>query len=449
MLVSFSVTNWASFRDKTTFSMIASEDEEHLDRIPKLKGYNIDVLPVAAIYGGNASGKSNFCDAFSFMQNLVVKGIDLGNPIYVNPFRLDSKTSEAPSRFEIILFVEHEIYEFSLVVDSEEILEEKLTVNFDGENENVVYSRIDREIEFGEIAVDKNFLSFIFKSTRKNQLFLYKAIDSGCEYFEPVYDWFKEKLHVISPNISSDFSFGSKCFVPNSPEHLMFNELFSKLDVGISKIIDHSRNLTEEEIEAYYTAFFADGDSKVQIRDNFGSSLVRLNGKSDGSDEILLRTPYHKAVNGSEVEFNMFDESDGSKRLINFIPGFINLLKTEADSVFIIDELDRSLHTLLTRKLLEIFLDRCSAESRSQLIFTTHDVLLMDKDLFRLDEMWTVERGNFGQSAISALSDYEQAFDDKDIRKSYLEGRVGGIPHFLLGENFTKMYGNIIDKDKE
>ncbi len=100
---------------------------------------------------------------------------------------------------------------------------------------------------------------------------------------------------------------------------------------------------------------------------------------------------------------------------------------------FVIDELDRSLHTLLSRQLLASYLADCGPDSRSQLLITTHDVLLMDQDLMRRDEMWVAERDADGSSELIAFSDYKEIRNDKDIRKSYLQGRLGGIPKILFG----------------
>lgn len=103
-----------------------------------------------------------------------------------------------------------------------------------------------------------------------------------------------------------------------------------------------------------------------------------------------------------------------------------------------IDEVDRSLHTLLIRRLLEGYLTRCSHNSRSQLLFTTYNVLLMDQNLFRRDEMWIAERNAEGISSLLSFSEYKDVRYDKDIRKSYLQGRLGGIPRILLQSHIEK-----------
>jgi len=141
---------------------------------------------------------------------------------------------------------------------------------------------------------------------------------------------------------------------------------------------------------------------------------------------------YHLNSDGSKTKFNISQESDGTQRVIDMLPAFVELTHTQHKKVYVIDELDRSLHTHLTRSLLDNYLDNCSNETRSQLLFTTHDLLLMDQKLLRRDEIWITDRKNNGSSSLIPLSDYENIRYDKDIQKSYLQGRFGGIPRVLI-----------------
>jgi AAA15 family ATPase/GTPase len=152
------------------------------------------------------------------------------------------------------------------------------------------------------------------------------------------------------------------------------------------------------------------------------------------SGELIAKklVAFHSTLNGSEVQFEIRQESDGSQRVIDLLPAFLEISAKNSHKVYVIDELDRSLHTLLTRRLLEGYLQNCTTESRSQLLLTTHDALLMDQNLLRRDEMWVAERDHIGASHLISFSDYEGVRYDKDIRKSYLDGRFGGIPRILL-----------------
>ena len=101
---------------------------------------------------------------------------------------------------------------------------------------------------------------------------------------------------------------------------------------------------------------------------------------------------FHPKPDGTEAKFEIHQESDGSQRIIDLLPAFFTEHISGVETVYVIDEVDRSLHTLLTRKLLEIYLANCSPKSRAQLLITTHDILLMDQELLRRDEMWVTEK---------------------------------------------------------
>ena len=159
--------------------------------------------------------------------------------------------------------------------------------------------------------------------------------------------------------------------------------------------------------------------------------------RKDGELVAKKLVTFHPKADGTEVKFEMRQESDGSQRVIDLLPAFLDLSNVASKKVYVIDEVDRSLHTLLTRKLLESYLSRCSAETRTQLLFTTHDALIMDQQLLRRDEMWVTERDLAGASNLFSFSEYKDVRYDKDIRKSYLQGRLGGVPRILLGGNLT------------
>ena len=132
-------------------------------------------------------------------------------------------------------------------------------------------------------------------------------------------------------------------------------------------------------------------------------------------------------------------ESAGPICFIKLLPVFFELIRSDSKKVFLIDEINSSLHTLLTRQLIEGYLEYCSSNTRSQLLFTSHDVLLMDQDIFRRDEMWITESNFDGISIIFSLSEYKDIRSDKNIRKTYLEGRLGGIPNPLIASALGRM----------
>ena len=436
MLVSFSLENWMSFRNQVTFSMVASRERQHRERVPKLGKYQTRVLPVAAIYGGNASGKTNFFKALSFAKSLVINGTRPDNLIPVEPFRLDTKAADQPSRFSFELLIDEVIYEFSFAVTRKAVLEEKLVV-ITGNSEKVLYHRRDGDPNFDSSLANDMFLNFAFQGTRDNQLFLTNSVSQKVDNFRPVYDWFQGTLELVAPD--SRFEQFDQFLDEGHPFYSIMNEMLRQLDTGIS-------HMGSEEVPFENIPWPEPMKTSMQEKVKEGMTVRMLNAPINErfvvtrkNGELIAKklATYHTKADGTEAEFDIRQESDGSQRVIDLLPAFLELSSQGSKKVYVIDELDRSLHSLLTRGLLEVYLGKCSTESRTQLLLTTHDVLLMDQQLLRRDEMWVAERDVNGASDLVSFSEYKDVRYDKDIRKSYLQGRLGGIPRILLGGALT------------
>lgn len=436
MIISFSVENWMSFRDSVTLSMVASRERQHRDRLPKLGKYNTRVLPVAAIYGGNASGKTNFFKALNFAKTLVVKGTQPDSHLAVEGFCLDNTSIDKPSRFAFELLIDETIYEFAFSVNRKAILDEKLVV-ITSTSERVLYSRRGNKIDFDKALKKDQFLQFAFKGTRDNQLFLTNAVSQKVNNFRPVYDWFNDTLNLIAPD--SRFGLFELFLDDGHPLYAAMNEMLPQLDTGIAHL--GGENIPFENIplpEPMKMTLQEDVKEGMTVRlmsdKNERFVVTRKNGELFAKKLVT----YHPKSDGTEAIFEIRQESDGTQRVIDLLPAFLELAAPGSKKVFVIDEVDRSLHTVLTRRLLEAYLTSCSADTRSQLLLTTHDVLLMDQQLLRRDEMWVAERKPTGASTLVSFAEYKDVRYDKDIRKSYLQGRLGGIPRILLSSNFAE-----------
>lgn len=432
MIISFYIENWMSFRNRVVFSMVASKERQHGDRVPRLGKYQTRVLPVAAIYGGNASGKTNFFKALNFAKALVVKGTQPDSLIPVEPFRLDAKGVEQPSRFGFELLIDEIIYEFSFAVTRKAVQEEKL-IEITSASEKVLYHRRDGELNFDDSLAKNLFLEFAFKGTRDNQLFLTNSVSQKIDNFRSVYDWFKNKLELVAPD--SRFEPFEQFLDEGHPLYATMNTMLPQLDTGIAHL--GGEEIPFENIplpDALKTKLQEDVKEGMTVRLLTEPINDRFVVTRKGGELIAKKlVTYHPKADGTETKFEVRQESDGSQRIIDLLPAFLELSAHVSKKVYVIDEVDRSLHTLLTRRLLEGYLANCSTESRAQLLFTTHDVLLMDQHILRRDEMWIAERDGAGASNLLSFSEYKDVRYDKDIRKSYLQGRLGGIPRILLG----------------
>ena len=432
MIIRFSVENWMSFRDQATFSMIASRERQHGARVPKLGKYQTRVLPIAAIYGGNASGKTNFFKALHFAKTLVVRGTRLDSLIPVETFLLDDKGANHPSRFAFELLIDETLYDFSFAVTRKEVLEERLVV-ITSTSEKVLYERLDGEINFDASLANDSFLEFAFRGTRDNQLFLTNSVSQKVDHFRPVYDWFEDTLELVAPD--SRFEPFDQLLNEGHPLYSAMNEMLQQLDTGIAHL--DSEEVPVENIpfpDPLKTMLQEEVEEGMTVR---SAEIPFLVTRKDGELIAKKVVSFHPKSDGTEAKFEIFQESDGSQRVINLLPAFLELSAQTSPKVFVIDEIDRSLHTLLIRQLLEAYLACCSTKTRTQLLLTTHDVMLMDQQLLRRDEMWVAERDNSGASSLFSFSEYKDVRYDKDLRKSYLQGRLGGIPLILSGGVLT------------
>lgn len=426
MIVSFSVANWMSFRDRATLSMVASRERQHGERIARPARYPMRILPTAVVYGGNASGKTNLFRALAFARSQIIKGTEPDSRIKVFPFLLDKDGAKRPSQFEFELLINDKIYVYSFAVTRERVLEECL-VEVSSNSERTLYQRRRGEMTFDRsLDDDRAFLKFAFRGTRNNQLFLTNSVSQDIQTFRPVYDWFKSTLQMVAP----DARFGGGLFFDEDNPFIMnLSEMLKSLDTGVShlsteqvsfenvQLPDPVRSEIQEQISEGETAF---------VEDTANNQFMMT--RKDGELVVMKRVAVHSMIDGAEKNFEVSQESDGTQRLINLLPALLDLSGGDSTSVYVIDEVDRSLHTLLTRRLLQDYLATCAASTRTQLLLTTHDVLLMDQRWLRRDEMWVTERDSFGASRLFSFSEYRDVRYDKDIRKSYLQGRLGGIP---------------------
>jgi len=429
MLISFSFQNWMSFRDETEFSMKAGREKQHHERLASIPDYDLKLLPISAVYGGNASGKSNFVVALAFCKRMVC-----GETLPVPTFRLDNECASQPSRFSVTLIADNDkVYEYFFSVTKECVQEEKLVRYGTKPADDVtIYHRVKDEITFDlELSAEEQFRFTIFKEgTHNNQLFLTNTISQKVknEDLQAVYRWFSDSLVVLTPE--------SKVSLWYIYRHL--NEkaslILQKLDTGLVSFV--ATEISSDDLKRQHPSGFLETIRNQLMEENTLELYVgHINTlfllENDELKAIHCKS-IHESMNGEEVDFSLGEESDGTKRVIDLLPAFFQMSVQNSRRVFVIDEIDRSLHTLMILSLVKAYLASCNGNNRAQLVFTTHNVMLMDQDIFRRDEIWVTERQNQGQSKLYSFAEFKEVRSDTQIRKSYLQGRMGGIPHILL-----------------
>lgn len=424
-LLRFSVANFRSFRETATLEMVASAERQHAGRLPKVEKFRMKALPVAAVFGGNASGKSNFVSALWFAQAAVLGSFT--NGLRAAPFRLDAESRDKPSVFAFELLIDEVVYHYSFEILADRVLSERLSVQ-NSTGERLIFSRDKGKLKFGiSPAVKKEDLErmqTIQELVNDNSLFLSLAAQfKAISVVSPVVNWFEQRLCVIRPD--SHLLTAPDYTADGSVLRVDFDRVLQALDLGIDHLDFAAVPRSEIHVSADVERTLKAALSRRQGVIRQGDIIWSLQDGELQARRILI---CRKGCAGEAVRFTLDEESAGLRRLLDLIPALLALTSQQSPVTFVIDEFDRSLHHKLCLYLLRQFLDHCAPESRSQLILTTHDLGLMDQKLLRRDELWLMDRDPAGASTMHSMSDFGEIRYDKDLRKMYLQGCLGGVP---------------------
>jgi len=438
MLLQFAAENYRSISSETVLNLAPAKSRIHTDHvlISDEAGRSVKSLPLAVLYGANASGKSNLIRALSTARQIVISPKRGGSAVPVTPFLLDPATTTKPSRFEFVLKHEGVLYTYGFSATSEEIIEEWLFAVFD-RKEVKVYERVSQD---GAILVEpgrklaptqreRERVSFIAEGLQPNQLFLTEAAERNIELLMPLIWWFRHSLEIISPRAAYQLLL-ARAFEDKSFSSFL-QRFLQAADTGIEGLHVEVADEDGDEILSKQPDSVAKRlRERLERRDTVlirvGGRMLGLRRLEDGSIETLALSFSHRTSDGSLVRFDPEQESDGTNRMMHLAPALLNLEQTQ--SVYVIDELDRSLHPSLCRAFVRAFLQGITERGCSgQLIVTTHDTGLLDLELLRRDEIWFVEKDREGASHLSSLAEFNVRSDLR-IDKGYINGRFGAIP---------------------
>lgn len=438
MLIRFTVENFLSFNQRIDFNMIAADDTHHSHHVVKDDSdESIRLLRTSIIYGANASGKSNLIKAMKFARDFIVDGVEKNKNININNFKLDKTCYTKPSRFEFEFKTDDKQYAYGFLVDKHKIHEEwlfEIGIN----TEIPIYERRGKDFNFHNFNHEfflnlsedtKNGIRYEAINTRENLLFLTNSKEreiKDLKSLEPIYEWFNDVLKIIFPNSKPFLPF----FSPSVQNSL--SKFLASLDLGIKKITTNTIDLDDyNEIPSEFKDEIKKDFPYEEGKENaiFIPALKCIISQAkDETDKLMVLnlSPVRLDKENSEVKFEISEESDGTQRLIDLFPMLIHL--SRGNAVYVIDEIERSLHSLLMKKLFDYFLNNSeNKNSNSQLIATTHEVYLLDiKDIFRKDEIWFVEKDKYGQSLLYSLANTD--VENLDLATGYLNGRFGAIP---------------------
>lgn len=430
MLLRFVVKNFLSFKEATEFNSFPSSKSPHHAHHKVSCGKGVNTLRLSAIYGANGSGKSNLIKAIHLLQGLVVSGnfkeIRFGESL---PFLLDQSLSKKPSEFAMEFFQGGQIFYYHLAFFRNEVVSEELFLIDKGGKDKQIFSRA-KTIHIDEkfITNGKGFAGVFNRIVKPDTLllsFLGQNYPEETPKVASAYSWIKNSLRVVIPSYETG----------KLPHFLATEKMFSKfvnsLMPGLNTGI-HRLDVKDEIID----------EKDTRLKDATISELIDQAKRKPGQPIIIpveeiyanfvfekgklhLKTlaSLHKNSDGSEVEIPLPLESDGTRRMIEYMPMFYSVIN--GSQVFIVDEIERSIHPILIKNIMQMLSE--SDKANGQLIFSTHESGLLDQSIFRTDEIWFAQKDIEQATQLYPLSDYD-IHNTANIENGYLNGRYGGIP---------------------
>ena len=390
MLLQFSVTNHRSIKATATISMKAAADRSMQETLISPDGKK-ELVPVMALYGANAAGKSNVIHALLLMREMVcgsyakpLKGAELP----YEPFAFVEGETD-PTAFEAIYYYEGIKYAYGFSFDRARIISEYL-YHWPNGREALIFSREKDQYTFRDSIQEQMTLA---SRTSENRLYLTSSNEWNCAQTEKAYLWFQQKLHGL-------------------------------MTVGASN---------ERTIQAIRKG----GDEKQRIiREMMLADLGICNVVLSGTSDQPIISTVHQLTDdkGRQKQYTLRlgQESMGTQRFFSSIGSWLDAMNNGA--VLVVDELESSMHPLLTRHLIEMIQDQTVNRHHAQLIFTTHDTGLLDLKLLRRDQIWFAEKNEKSmQTDVYALTEFSPR-KEENIARGYLQGRYGAIP--FIGGGF-------------
>jgi len=444
MLIRFIAKNFLSLGEEIEFKLFPyTKIRNHKDHIYKTEC--IDLLKSAVIYGANGSGKSNFVKAIHLLHDIATNQNITISRLSEICFKLNDKIRSQPTTLEVEFQKTGKSFLYGVDISEQRIVEEWLVLTNpkNTEEDTVLFERKMNETGKTKINIHEKYLKNERDKLRielyeeeilKNEESLLSFLCGKDKFpdIEEAFNWFKNDLYILYPH--SVYTELVEKILKDENFFKYTSSIISKLDTGIAELA-----IKELPFEIYFgeddtdikkkiISDFNKGIEKVRVWNNKGVALAIKNKVGEIIVQKLITR--HTDKDGKVHDFELEEESDGTTRILDLLPAFELLIQKEC--VFIVDEIGLSIHPNLLKEFTRYFLE---AKTKGQLIFTTHESYLLDLENFRQDEVWFVEKDDFGNTKMYPLSEFMPRYDF-DIRKGYLNGRFGAIP--FLGD-FSKL----------
>lgn len=437
MLLRFACSNFKSIKDKQEILFTAAKHVKELNDAPRdVEGFpKHRVLPAVALYGANASGKSNILQALAFLKRAVLRShVDWEEGIDRKPFRLAPASKDTPSSFEIDFLLGGRRFHYGFVCDDKVVREEWLYVAAPRRPQQMWFHRkMGEEIDVGKpIGV----LGEAIKRAQMDRdwaLFLSNIVQSSNDMLRPVHEFFND---LVSFHDMDRRDFTTISLLVNEFHGDYVTDLMSSADVGIAGIDisididtdrgDHKEIIRIKNIIPGIEPEDIGGQKKLEITSDQAKKLFEMPLRGG------VKPIFRHMGDEQTVGLDWTDESRGTIRYFGIVGPIITTLRR--GGILCVDELDSSLHTLLSHAIVRLFMNPETNPKGAQIIFTTHDTNLLTTDVLRRDQIWLTEKDREGKTRLYPLTDFITK-PTTDIERAYLEGRFGGVPMLkrLLG----------------
>jgi AAA15 family ATPase/GTPase len=413
MLIRFSVENFRSIRDRQEFSFAATVLKDLPESVVHPDGLSVGLLKTAAIYGANASGKSNVLRAFEFVRGAVRDSQRVWAPeseIKVQPFLLDDAT-DRPSCFEVEFLLDGTRHQYGFKATKRSIVEEWLFA-YPANRRQMWFTRDvnkSRRFEFGKNLIGEN--RTIEGLTRENSLFLSAAAQNNHELLSPVYKWFVDRVRTVAGNREIVLQ-ETLQMCDNENIKKVVGQMLAQVDLGVLEIEVKQKPIEDESVRRILSF----------VWDTLSESAA---GKRLAPPTTLPEISFVHRGMSAPVTFAKEDESAGTIAYLALLgPALSSLAQGD---LLLVDELDASLHPLLAIELVKLFNNSQLNAKNGQLLFNTHDTNLLRSDVLRRDQIWFTEKDKAGATHLYPLTDFKPR-KAENLQRGYLEGRYGAIP---------------------
>lgn len=438
MIIRFIVENLFSFGERREFNLLPSPRYSRLSH-HKYSLNSFDFLKLSVIYGANGSGKSNLIKSISYLIDIILEE-EIPTRFNRHKFKFHQNIGDIEVLLGIEFISEGIPFVYALKLNEGIILNEELYISGVGKSDDtLIFERSTTESgnvqtrfssDFEEDTESKTLKKVIEKNLSKPEKPLLKLLSTldnpYLSNLEKAYKWFERTVQIITP--ASKPAALAHRIDKNKNFHKYANDIMCAFHTGIKNIGTESKSLREffgednlGELDDLIDKVEETPNKMIGLRTRMGEEILLV--KEDNEVIVKRLILEHEGINNQTAFFYLNEESDGTIRLLDYIPAFQDIISKE--KVYIVDEIERSIHPLLIKELIKKFSE--DLNSKGQLIFSTHESNLLDQEIFRQDEIWFAEKEKNGCTDLYPLSEFKE-HHTKNIRKGYLNGRYGGIP---------------------